>query len=207
MSLWLLPLVGIPGFFAYRAWQVDAAMRSGELMDVRDLLPEREAEIDLRALAGRCYRLELQFEACISQSDVGVDADVDGEDGGDETDSIGASLPYRLSVERSDGAILYERERWLTELFGLAWRASEASGHGRQKQRRARYWGSVPLLDFRSLSLGCLRLDFSIDDRRGRARLEKGQLVLKEGVRRLPRRASLLDRVEIEAEVPRLKPW
>jgi len=192
MSLWLLPLVGVPGLFVYRAWRHDSAMRSGELMDVRDVLPTGEAEMELRALGGRWYRLELQFEACICAPD----SDAEAQTGG----AAAAILPYRLSVERSDGEPLYERERALSELLGLASSAIESSGEGGDERVRARYWGSVPLLDFRSDSLGRLRFDFSIAGRAPHAWLVKGQLVLKEDVRRLPHRASLLDRIEIRAD-------
>ncbi len=191
MSLWLLPLVGVPGFLVYRAWRHDSAMRSGELMDVRDVLPTGEADMELRALGGRWYRLELQFEACL--------AEPEPEREQAALDPTAAILPYRLSVERSDGAILYERERALSELFGLASSAGESSGAGRTKRMQARYWGSVPLLDFRSDCLGRLRFDFSIASVAPQAWLEKGQLVLKEDVRRLHHRAPLLDRIEIQA--------
>jgi hypothetical protein len=186
MSLWLLPIIGLPGLLVYRAWRSEVAMRSGELMDVRDVMPTGEADMELRALGGRWYRLELQFEACLS-----------------EPGPAGAILPYRLSVERSDGAMLYERERALSELFRLASSADESVGQGDARRAQARYWGSVPLLDFRSDSLGRLRFDFSIESAAPQARLEKAQLVLKEDVRRLSLRAPLLDRVEIQAEVGR----
>lgn len=191
MSLWLLPIVGIPGFLVYRAWRQDVAMRSGELMDVRDVLPTGEVEMELRALGGRWYRLELQFEACFPEADLGGEAT--------EADPAGSILPYRLSVERPDGAILYERERPLGELFGLASSARESSGQGQNKRVQARYWGSVPLLDFRSDCLGRLRFDFSIASHAPQVGLEKAQLVLKEDVRRLHHRATLLDRIEIQA--------
>lgn len=191
MSLWLLPIVGIPGFLVYRAWRQDVAMRSGELMDVRDVLPTGEVEMELRALGGRWYRLELQFEACLSEPEAGSDAEV--------ADPAAAILPYRLSVERPDGATLYERERPLDELFGLASSAHESSGQGRGKRMQARYWGNVPLLDFRSDCLGRLRFDFSIATDAPQIMLLKAQLVLKEDVRRLHHRATLLDRIEIQA--------
>ena len=186
MSLWLLPIVGVPGLLVYRAWRHEVAMRSGELMDVRDVMPTGAAEMELRALGGRWYRLELQFEACVS-----------------ERGPAGAMLPYRLSVERSDGAMLYERERALSELFRLAASAEESTGPRGARCAQARYWGAVPLLDFRSDSLGRLRFDFSIESASPQASLEKAQLVLKEDVRRLPHRPPLLDRIEIQAEASR----
>ena len=32
--------VGVAGLFVFRSWRKDAAIKSGEVMDVRDLLPE-----------------------------------------------------------------------------------------------------------------------------------------------------------------------
>ena len=196
MSPWLLPLVGVSGLLVYRAWQHDAALRSGELMDVRDVLPEGEVELELRALGGRRYRLELQFEACLMVSpDHDFSARHIGSDSG--------VLPYRLRVEKTDGPILYERERSLQDLFGIASSARESTGTGGRQRWSSRHWGCVPLLDFQSSSLGRLRFEFSIRLNDDNARIEKAQLVLKEDVRRLRYSAALLDRISIDAQEER----
>ena len=195
MSLWLAPLVGVSGLLVYRAWRHEAAVHSGELMDVRDVMPEGEADLELRALGGRFYRVELQFEACV-RAPASEDERIEQADGA-------ARLPYRLGVTRSDGALLYERERPLSDLFGIASSEIERVGRGRSVEVQSRHWGCVPLLDFRSSTLGRLRFEFSIATPQSGVRLEKAQLVLKEGVKRLRHRKALLDRIEIEAEAPR----
>ncbi|MCP4908244.1 MAG: hypothetical protein GY910_25000 [bacterium] len=91
--------------------------------------------------------------------------------------------PYRLRVERGDGAILYERERSFVDLPGIS--SSTRASMRKQRQSASRSWGCVPLLDFQSSSLGRLRLGFSIRPSAVDWRLEKAFLVLKEDVRKL----------------------
>ncbi len=192
VSIWLVPILGVSGLLVYRAWQHDAALRSGELMDVRDVLPDGEVDIELGALGGRLYRLELQFEAC-------VECPRDDDPSAEAMSEHTGELLYRLRVERPDGPILYERERPLQNLFGMASSAGEKTGIGSRRGVLSRHWGCVPLLEFQPESLGRLRFDFSIQPSGSRARLDKAQLVLKENVRRLRYPAALLDRIQIDS--------
>jgi hypothetical protein len=191
MSLWLVPFVGVSGLLVCRAWRHDAALRSGELMDVRDVFPDGAVDLELLALSGRFYRLELQFEAVI-------EAPAENESTVREESSPSGDLPYWLRVERIDGPILYERERALSELFRLASSAREPSASGGRSRPTRLHWGCVPLLDFRASSPTRLRFEFSIPTPYGQTRLEKAQLILKEDVRPLRYSKSLLDRLAID---------
>ena len=65
MLPWIVPLLGIAGLLAFRSWKQDVAIRSGELMDVRDLSPTGEVDVEVRVLAERLYRVELQIEGWV----------------------------------------------------------------------------------------------------------------------------------------------
>lgn len=177
-------------------------------MDLRDVLPSGEGQIELRALAHRRYRLELQFEAVLEAPTPSASPD------GVANDPEAGRFPFRLCVERSDGAILYERARELGDLFAMASTAPGAAnrtaqgtalgpGAGRSGASAAqRVWGSVPLLEFETPELGRLCFDFAIEPRTRAGRLEKAQLVLKENVRPLRVTRTQLDFVHLEAAVP-----
>ena len=45
--------LGVVGLFVLRAWRKAVAFRSGEVMDVRDLLPDRQEDCLVRVLGKR----------------------------------------------------------------------------------------------------------------------------------------------------------
>ena len=197
MLYWLVPLVGGIGFLATRSWRQDSAIRSGELMDVRDVLPSGEADLEVRVLANRRYRVELQFEAQTGLVEPGTLSP--------ETSIHEAAFPFQLIVEHADsgaGGVVYERSRVLEDFFPV----THLSPHGGNEAAR-RYAGAIPLLEFVSDGLVRLRFDLSIAattqvERRGQqtaGRLDKAYLVIKEDVRPWRMKSALLDHIEIAA--------
>lgn len=178
-----LGIVGVAsgvGWVLSRSWRRDRAIRSGEVMDIRDVLPDGDADCVVRVLGERLYRVELQLTAFVA-------------------DGVSDALPYRLVLSRQcddgEGEIVYAGERSLASLVEFA------SGTQRVPGGRT-LWGCLPLLEFRSPELVRLRFEVElpvIDDRGGECagRLEKASLVVKEMVRPMPARKAQLDRVTL----------
>ncbi len=152
-------------------------------MDVRDLLPEGQGDCLVRVLGERLYRVEIQLEATI-------------------TDEAATSLPCRLVLTRSrdhgDPEPLWEGTRPLVELLPLA------AGSRLQPGGERQIWGSLPLLELRTESIGRLRFEVEmpvVETVEGRpvARIDKANLVVKENVRPLVLPARLIERVAIRA--------
>ena len=175
--------IGAVGLFVLRAWRKDAAIRSGEVMDVRDLLPDGQGDCLVRVLGERLYRVELQVEATIANQ-------------------AATSLPCRLVLTRSsdhgDEAPVWEGTRPLVELLPLA------AGSRSRPDGTRQVWGSFPLLEFRAEAITRLRFEVEIpvvEAAEGQpiARLDKANLVVKENVRPLVLPARWVERIAIRA--------
>jgi len=187
MWVWIAPFIGAVGFLAYRSWSQDVAIRSGELMDVRDVYAdgvpgEGDVDLEVRVLADRLYRIELQMEAWIAASKA--------------TDEF----PCRLVITKSDAAA--EGEVVYAGDFTLGERAQFLAGHAPGEEGGQSVWGSLPLLEFRCQSLVRLRFELSLpsEDRRQdgvAGRMTKASVVVKEAVRGLRARRGTLERIEI----------
>jgi hypothetical protein len=173
--------VGVVGLFVLRAWRKDAAIRSGEVMDVRDLLPDGQGDCLVRVLGERLYRVEIQVEATIANEEA-------------------MSLPCRLVLTRSsdhgDEVPVWEGTRRLVELLPLAAGSRPQPGGPRQ------VWGSFPLLEFTPEAITRLRFEVEIpvaEAAEGQpiARLDKANLVVKENVRPLVLPARWIERIAI----------
>ena len=174
-------------------------------MDVREVPPDGEVDLEVRVLAARRYRLELQFEAS-TRILTG-----EGTSGMAGTASP-AAFPYRLRVlALGDGDLasdLYESARNLRDLFGLACCARSPEGARTGTSSTISHWGSVPLLEFESSTLGRIRFEFSIEPSEqgtvGAARfeshLDKAWLVLKEDVHKLRVPSALLDSLPVDLQ-------
>ncbi len=179
---WALSVgVGVVGLVVLRAWRKDAALSSGEVMDVRDLLPEGQGDCLVRVLGERLYRVDVQLEATIA-----ADAK--------------PSLPCRLTITRAndqgDEEAVFEGMRPLVDLLPLA----AGSRVGPAGERHC--WGSFPLLELSSEAIARMRFEVELPiteavDGREIARIEKANLVVKENVRPLLVPARLLERVAI----------
>ncbi|MCR9096290.1 MAG: hypothetical protein NXI30_18850 [bacterium] len=170
--------VGIAGFVVLRSWRKDLALKSGEVMDVRNVLPDGQGDCLVRVLSERLYRVELQVEGTLSSDEA-------------------ASFPCRLTVFRSsdDGgeAAVWDGTRPLVELLPLA------AGTSRGPSGSRRVWGSLPVLEFSSDALARFRFEVELTvvevvDGREIARLDKANLVVKENVRALPAPRKLVER-------------
>ncbi|GEM_PF-5309094 len=180
---WIAAGVAVPlGWVVMRAWRQDAAIKSGEVMDVRNLLPDGQGDCLVRVLGERLYRVELQVEA------IHV-ADTDAE------------LPLRLTVTRvsddGDADIVYDGIRSLVALAHLG------AGCDKRSDGSTQFWGSLPLLEFTSTSIVRLRFEASAPtteaaDGREIARIDKASLVVKENVRPWIASSTLVDRVDVE---------
>lgn len=173
--------VGVTGLLVLRAWRKDAAIKSGEVMDVRDLLPQGQGDCLVRVLGERLYRVEIQVEARVST--------------GTEP-----SLPCRLTLTRSsdhgDEEAIWDGTRSLVELLPFAAGSRTVGGDARQ------VWGSFPLLEFETEAITRLRFEvelpvMEVADGREVARIDKANLVVKENVRSLGGPAKRLERVMI----------
>jgi len=187
MLVWITPFVGAACFLAYRSWSQDVAIRSGELMDVRDVygdgLPgEGDVDLEVRVLADRLYRIELQMEAWIAASKA--------------TDEF----PCRLVITKADadaqGEVVYAGD------FTLGERAKFLAGRAPSPEGGVSVWGCLPLLEFRCQSLVRLRFEVSLpsEDQRESGpvgRMTKASVVVKEEVRGLRARRGTLERIEI----------
>ncbi|MEM9176568.1 MAG: hypothetical protein AAGC67_15195 [Myxococcota bacterium] len=174
---WALGIgVGIVGTFVWRAWRKDAAIKSGEVMDVRDLLPEGEGDCLVRVLGERLYRVELQLEATLPAT-------------------ASSDLPCSLVIDRLDDdgsdAIVWSGTRSLAELRTFA------AGAETQPGGSVRFWGSVPLLEFKSPAIVRLRFEVSLPLGESGVRIDKATLVVKEDVRPMVASKKRLDRVWI----------
>ncbi len=182
MLPWIVPLVGLAGILAFRSWKQDVAIRSGELMDVRDVDPSGDVDIEVCVLADRLYRVELHVEGVLNPS------------------MRDRALPCRLIVTKADsdacGEIVHDEERVLGELLPFAaGRETDAAGH-------LVFWGSLPLLEFNSESLLRLRFELTVapnDDVGGvrAGQIVKAAIVVKEGVRPLRASGGILPRIRI----------
>ena len=170
--------VGIAGFFVLRSWRQDLALKSGEVMDVRNVLPAGQGDCLVRVLGERLYRVELQIEATFSSDEA-------------------ASLPCRLTVFRSiddgDEAAVWDGTRPLVELLPLA------AGTKRGPSGTRQVWGSLPLLEFSTEAIARLRFEVEVPivevvDGREVARVDKANLVVKENVRALSAPRKLVER-------------
>jgi len=187
MLVWIAPFVGAACFLAYRSWSQDVAIRSGELMDVRDVygdgLPgDGDVDLEVRVLADRLYRIELQLEAWIAANKA--------------TDEF----PCRLVITKADadaqGEVVYAGD------FTLGERAKFLAGRAPSPEGGVLVWGCLPLLEFRCRSLVRLRFELSLpsEDRRERGpvgRMTKASVVVKEEARGLRARRGTLERIEI----------
>ena len=179
---WIVPLLGIAGLLAFRSWKQDVAIRSGELMDVRDLSPTGEVDVEVRVLAERLFRIELQIEGWVFP--VARDR----------------ALPCRLVVTKADsvaeGEVICDLHLTLGDLLPFA-AGSETDAAGRLS-----FWGNLPLLEFSTESLLRLRFEVSIllDEDAGESQtgqVVKAAVVVKEGVRPLQARGGKLERILI----------
>ena len=172
---------GLAGYFVARSLRKDAAIKSGEVMDVRDLLTDGEGDCLVRVLGERLYRVELQIEATIS-----VDAPPE--------------LPCRLTVyrtgENGDEGVVYDGTRSLSAL------RSFAAGSQKQPGGTLQFWGSLPLLEFRSPAIVRLRFEAAMPVGEDAGRIDKASLVVKEDVRPMVASSKELDRIELPLPYP-----
>lgn len=179
---WALAAVaGGVGWAVARAWRQDLAIRSGEVMDVRDLMPTGQGECVVRVLGARLYRVEIHLEASVATT---------GE----------ATLPCRLTVTRSadegEGEVVYDGQ---CSLIGQLPLASVSRSESEQARR---FGGSVPLLELDTEGIARLRFEASFApsetlDGREVGRIEKASLVVKEDVRPMIIGRHHLDRVTL----------
>lgn len=170
------------GWVVTRAWRHDAAIKSGEVMDVRNLLPDGQGDCLARVLGERLYRVELQIEAR-------------------HVADAAAVLPLRLTVTRvsdvGDAEVVYDGMRSLVALAHLG------TGHEKRGDGSTHFWGSLPLLELTSTSIVRLRFEASAPtmealDGREIASVDKASLVVKENVRPWVASSALVDRVDLE---------
>ncbi len=196
MLYWLAPIVAGVGWGAWRSWRRDASIRSGELMDVRDLLPDGTASLELRALQDRLYRVEIQLELEPAMGD-------GGEVSSDAADAIELTI-HRSGLGGCDGAdvLLHATQGSIRASVRSALRAGLVCEHADS----GRMQGSLPIAEFDVDALVRLRFDLALaqhglvlDTRSGRRRMRvvKAHAAIKERVRPLRLPGGVPERVRI----------
>lgn len=205
--VWVGAALGVVGILAWRSWRQDAAWRSGELMDVRDVLPSGEGHVEVRVLANRRYRVELQIEARLATTH-------DASAATPRADDTERAFPFELVVSRADGgptdALVHQTVGALEPLLGVATdrRVEQVSSPGGAIER-ACHAGAVPLLELVADGLVRLRFELAVRVEHRRTdgehtttgRLEKAFLVVKEEVRPLRGRGLDFERIEVPTGV------
>lgn len=215
MLEWLAPLATGAGVFAWRSWHRDAAIRSGELMDVRDLMPAGDARLELRALQDRLYRIELQLELAPRSPDDAPQAAQQIGRGPAEIElavhRIAADPPATSARGAGDtrsrapvDALVHSSQLPLATRLREAVRAGIAS----EGTHRGSLQGALPLLELQTDALVRLRFDVTLSqprvvvERGGRPtamRVVKAHAVIKERVRPLRLPKGALERVQVAA--------
>lgn len=216
---WVVPMAAGVGLVAWRSRRQDAAIRSGELMDLRDALPGGEADVEIRVLPNRRYRVELQLEASVEARSRRAGAPADATDPGEPREEEAARpeaglWPFELVVAGADGTqrgggegVVHHATGALEPLLTFAARARRTDASPDGPIVTTAWAGSAPLLELTSDALVRLRFELSIrteqttvaDGIERRARLAKARLVVKENVRPLRGRAARFDRVSLPA--------
>ena len=98
--------------------------------------------------------------------------------------------------QNGDEGVVYDGTRSLSAL------RSFAAGSQKQPGGTLQFWGSLPLLEFRSPAIVRLRFEAAMPVGEDAGRIDKASLVVKEDVRPMVASSKELDRIELPLPYP-----